>query len=169
MQLPNTNFWMVRAGRDGTVIRRFLNEGIAYLGWGEVGSIHTTDSNANIRKRLDENCPYERAGARPNIVGMLKRFSCEVRIGDTVVTYDPQRRLYHIGTVKSDAYPRSVTWVDLATKDEFEGPGYVRKVDWVSAVSRDSLSLTAQRCLNGQLSHFQLPAEVSAEIRRLCA
>ena len=102
MEPVNPKMWMVRAERDGILIHHFLNEGVAHLGWG-VGPIHPTDTNANIRWRLDESYPYEKPGARPNIVGMLRRFSCEVRIGETFVTYDPVRRLYHIGVVKSDA------------------------------------------------------------------
>ena len=169
MHIPNTKMWMIRSGRNGTVIHRFLNECAAYLGWGVVGPVHPTDSNASIRRRLDESYPYEKPGALPNIVGMLRRFSCEVRIGDAVVTYDPQRRQYHIGIVKSDVKHRIVTWVDLATRDDFDDLGYVRKVDWVSTISRDSLSSTARKGLNPQLSHYRISAKASEEIRRLCA
>ena len=169
MEPGNANMWMIRAGRDGTVIQHFLNEEVAYLGWGEVGPIHPTDTKEIVRRRLDETCPYEKAGARPNIVGMLRRFSCEVRIGDAVVTCDPQHRLYHVGIVRSDASHQTVTWVDLATGDDFDGLGYVRRVDWISAVPWDSLTSNARRVLNGQLSHFRIRGEVSDEIRRLCA
>lgn len=169
MPTPDTKMWMIRAGRDGTVIHHFLNKGIAYLGWGQVGPILASASRANIRRRLDENCPFEKPGARPNIVGMLRRLSHEVQIGDAFVTYDPQRRLCHIGTVKSDAEYEAVLWVDLATRDESEEPGYVRKVDWIGAVPRSSLTANARRVLNGQLSHFRIREEVSKELRRLCA
>ncbi len=169
MEPTNTKTWMVRAGKDGTVIDRFLNGGVAYLGWGAVGPINTTDTNANIRQFLRETYPYESPGAFLNIVGMLRRFSCEVRIGDSVVTYDPQRRLYHIGTVKSDVNHRIVTWVDLATGDDFDHPGYVRHVNWVYAVSRDALSVTARNALNPQLSHYRISGAANAEVLRLRA
>ncbi|MYC32359.1 MAG: hypothetical protein F4X64_04205 [Chloroflexi bacterium] len=167
MDLPNTKMWMIRAGRDGTVIHHFLNEDVAYLGWG-IGVIRPTDTNANIRQRLRECYPQENPGALPNIVGMLKRFSCEVRIGETLVTYDPQRRLYHFGIAKSDAEHQHVVWVDLATGNEVDDElGYVRKVDWVSTLSRDSLSKFTQNALNPQLSHFRVSDQASEEIRRL--
>jgi restriction system protein len=155
--------WMIRAERDGILIRHFLNEGIAHLGWG-VGPIHPTDTTADIRLRLEDTYPYENPGALPNIVGMLRRFSCEVRIGDTFVTYDPERRLYHIGIVKSDANPR----VNLPTSDDFDRWGYAREVDWVSAISRDTLSDSTRRALNPQLSHYRISDIASAELRRLC-
>ena len=160
---------MIRAGRNGTVLHHFLNEGIAYLGWGSIGPVHPTDTDTDIRQRLYEYYPDENPGALPNIVGMLKRFSCEVRIGDAVVTYDPQRRLYHVGIVKSDTNSQTVSWVDLAYGGKFDDLAYVREVDWVSALSRDSLSPTARRGLNPQLSHYRISEEVAGEIRRRCA
>ncbi len=168
MVASSDRMWMIRAGRNGTVLHRFLEGRVAYLGWGEVGPISRTDTRENVRHRLDETYPYESAGARPNVVGMLRRFSCEVRVGNAFVTVDPQRRLCHIGVVRSDADHKTVIWVDLATGDEFEHYGYVRKVDWDGAVSWDILTAKARRTLNGQLSHFRIRDEVRAEIRRLC-
>ncbi len=127
-----------------------------------MGPIHPTDSKENIRQRLYEPYPSEKPGAVPNIIGMLKRFSCQVQVGDHFVTYDPERRLYHIGTVESDAEHRSTTCFD-----DDGVVGYVRQVNWISTVSRGDLSREARNCLGGQLSHFRLSATVSEEIRRL--
>lgn len=164
----NAKMWMIRAGRDGTVLDHFLEGSVAYLGWGQVGPISPTDTKENVRRRLDEKCPHEMAGARPNIVGMLRRFSCEVRVGDAVVTADPRQRLCRVGFVKSDVSYQTVAWVDLATGRGYPEPGYVRKVDWVGAVPWDSLTANARRVLNGQLSHFRIREEVSEEILQLC-
>lgn len=54
MELPDTNMWMIRAERSGVLIHHFMNESIASLGWGEVGPINPTDTNDDIRRRLDE-------------------------------------------------------------------------------------------------------------------
>ena len=167
MPIPNTNMWMIRAGAAGRVIHHFLNGGVAYLGWG-IGPIHPTDTNANIRLRLRETYPWEKPGALPNIVGMLKRFSCEVRAGDTFVTYDPRRRLYHVGIVKSDAEYQYVTWVDRATSEDVDALGYVREVNWVTAISRDSLPRLSRDALNPQMSHYAIADRAREEIRRLC-
>ena len=145
MPVPITDMWMIRAGEGGNVLHHFLAEGVAYIGWG-VGPIYPTDSNASIRQRVCET-HHETASRLPNVVGMLRRFSCEVRVGDVMVTYDPQCRLYHVGIVKSDAFPQIVPWVDFATGDDFEEDGYVRDVDWVSAVSRDALSPATRRSI----------------------
>ena len=153
--------WMICAERNGSVVRHFQKEGVAYLGWG-IGPIHTTDSKENIRQRLHEHYPREKPGAVPNIIGMLIRFSCLVQVGDDFVTYDPERRLYHIGTVDSGAEHRFTNWFD-----NDDAVGYARQVNWISTVSRGDLSREARNCLGGQLSHFRLSATVSEEIRRL--
>ena len=162
----NGEMWMVRAGRNGATIRHFLDEGVAYIGWG-VGPILDADSDGNIRRRVEEAYPDDSPGAVPNIVGMLKRFCREVRVGDDLVTYDPQRRVYHIGVVKSDASAGTVIWVDPGTGAEYEEVGYLRRVDWVCAIDRDALSEGVRNALNPQLSHFRIGEVAAAEVRRL--
>ena len=169
MQLPNTNFWMIRAGQDGHVLHRFRNQGIAYLGWGETGHIHPETSEADLRYLVEKANPAVPLREAGHITRMIWGFCCEIAVGDAVVTYEPQRRLYHIGIVKSDAEYKTVIWGPWRDWDEFEQPGYVRQIDWVSTISRDSLSQTARNSLGRPPTHFQLPAAVSAEIRRLCA
>ena len=158
--------WMVRAGRNGATIQHFLDEGAAYIGWG-VGPIQDTDTDANIGRRVEEAGLCDSPGALPNIVGMLKRFSWEVRVGDDMVTYDPQGRRYHIGVVKSDASDGAVIWVDPDSGEEYEETGYIRRVDWVGAVDRDALSEGVRNALNPQLSHFRVGEVAAAEVRGL--
>lgn len=159
--------WMVRAGRNGATIQHFLDEGKAYIGWG-VGPIQDTDTDGNIGRRVEEAGLCDSPGALPNIVGMLKRFCREVRVGDDMVTYDPQGRQYHIGVVKSDAGDGAVTWVEPGTGEDFEEVGYIRRVDWVCAIDRDALSEGVRNALNPQLSHFRVSEVAAAEVRRLC-
>ena len=98
---------------------------------------------------MHECYPTEKPGAVPNIIGMLKRFSCQVQVGDHFVTYDPERRLYHIGTVESDAEHRSTTWFDY--DDVF---GYARQVNWISTVSRGDLLREARNCLERRIANY---------------
>ena len=110
----------------------------------------------------------------PNAIGNATRciweFCREVQIGDAVVTYDPDQRLYHIGVVRSGAEYDATggIWVDPATLFEYEVLRYVRTVNWGPTVSRDQLSPASQRYLGRPPTHFQLPAEVRDELRRLC-
>ena len=110
MELPNATMWMVRAEWEGTVPHHFLNEGIAYLGWGETGVIHPETTKEELSARVERANPgYKGVG---NATRCIWEFCREVQEGDTVVTYDPQQRLYHVGVVKSDADYGIGIWVD---------------------------------------------------------
>lgn len=112
------------------------------------------------------NTGYKGVG---NATRCIWEFCQEVQVGDDFVTYDPQQRLYHVGVVRSDAEYGETggIWVDPATRDEYEVPRYVRKVQWGRTVSRDCLSAAAQRYLGRPPTHFQLPAEIAEEVHRL--
>ena len=97
--------------------------------------------------------------ARPNIVGMLRRFCCEIGVGDTLVTYDPRTRQYHLGIVTSDADIRLTAW-----HDDYVERGYVRSVDWVKVLRRDSLSMATRKGLNSQLSCYKVSDGVRREL-----
>ena len=160
--------WMIRAGQDGHVLHEFLENGIAYLGWGETGAIYPEITRATLRYRVERANPTLPVSSLALVPGMLLNFCLEVKIGDHFVTYDPQQRLYHIGTVKSDAEYETVVWGPWENWDRFEDPGYKREVDWNITLSRDFLSPAAQRYLGRPPTHYKIPYEVSEEIRRLC-
>ena len=169
MELANTNMWMIRAGQDGHALPHFLGEGIAYLGWGATGVIHPETTRAELRSRVARADGSLTPTGIGNATRCIWEFCCEVQVGDAVVTYEPQQRLYHVGIVRSNAEHGNVIWGPWGDWGECKSLGYIRKVDWVSAVPRDSLSATARNSLGRPPTHFQLPAEVSEEIRGLCA
>jgi len=162
VQLADTDIWVVRAGRNGVYSDHFLDAGIVAIGWGEVGTIDRFDSDDAIRIRLDAAFPDTKVGARPVIVGMLKRFVREIQIGDPVATYDPAQRLYHLGSVQSDAELMTRKTHDQEARIEF-----VRKVQWLSQVPRDSLTVATRNSLGSLTTIFRISEEGSQEIRRL--
>ena len=166
MERANTNMWMIRAGQDRHVLPHFLGKRIAYLGWGETGVIYPETTKQELKDRVERANPgYRGVG---NATRCIWEFCQEVRIGDTVVAYDPLARLYHVGVVKSDAEYGTGIWVDPVTREEIEVPRYMRRIDWMTTVHRDRLSPAAQRYLGRPPTHFRLPAEISEEIIRLC-
>ena len=159
-----SEMYMVRGGRGGGVVWRFLRERVVYIGWGFTGEILPADSKESIRRRVDEMDPTQGDQARHNIVGMLRRFCCEMRVGDVVVTYDPKSREYLVGIVRSDAEIRTTVWEDGV----YEEDGYVRRVEWIHVLRRDDLSDTARRGLGGGLSCWKISGAVAAEIAQRC-
>ena len=48
MELTSNSMWMVRAGRGGAYISHFLGNGVAAIGWAEVGEIESDDSDEDV-------------------------------------------------------------------------------------------------------------------------
>ena len=167
MEQSEQKMWMVRAGQNGTVLHHFLEQGIAYLGWGNSGVVQPETTVAELQSRIEADDPGIRPGAAGQAARKIWQFCRDIQVGDDIVTYDPAQRQYHIGQVESDADYTDVTWVDLATGGEFEERGYVRRVAWGRTVPRSALSAPARNYLGRPPTLFVLPAAVSEELRRL--
>ena len=159
--LPDSEIWMVRAGQRGVYADRFLDESIVAIGWGEIGEICADGSDDEIRRRFAEAFPNEKPGARAAWAGSVRRFVKEVRIGDEVVTYGNESRLYRLGEIRSDV-ERKLIKVDGEERWEFQ-----RGVEWKSQVLRDSLLLDTRNRLGGLLTVFRVPTAASVDLRRL--
>lgn len=150
--------WVVRAGRKAAYLAHFLSEGLVAIGWGKVGPIGPNDSDEDLRRRFEEAYPEEKPGTRASSVAQVKRFVREVDVGDSVVTYDPEFRQYHVGQVGTDAA------ISTRTVDDSERKEHVRKVKWKGTVSRDDLSTTTRNSLGAISTLFKPSDSASAEI-----
>ena len=164
MVTTNAIMWFVRAGRKGAYIDFFRDHRVVAVGWAEAGPIGLTESDDYLRRHFEAVFPGDRAGWH-----QAKRFVREVQIGDHVITYDVGRRLYHVGTIRSDVEIQSRPVIEYAERYPYDRWEYVRRVSWQSTVSRHVLSVAARNCLNAQLTLTLVATEVSEEIRRLCA
>ena len=153
--------WVVRAGRKAAYLAHFLSEGLVAIGWGRVGPVGPNDSDEDLRRRFEEAYPEDKPGTRASWVAQVKRFVREVEVGDTVVTYDPETRQYHVGQVGTDATISTRT-VDISERHE-----YVRKVKWKGTVSRDDLSTTTRNSLGSISTLFNPSVSASNEMLQL--
>lgn len=128
------------------------------IGGGKGGPIGPNDSDEELRLRFEEAYPEDKPGTRNSWVAQVKRFVREVEIGDTVVTYDPEARRYHVGEVDTDAS------INTRTVDDSERHEYVRKVRWKGTVSRDDLSTTTRNSLGAISTLFNPSDNASAEM-----
>lgn len=156
----DADMWMVRAGRGGEFISRFLEKSIVAIGWGFIGEITAQTPDAEIRRMMDEFYPQEKPGARAAWTSAVRRFVKEVAIGDPVVTYDNESRLYHLGEIRSAA-KRGADGADGGERWEF-----YREVVWQDETPRDSLLLDARNNLARPPTLFRVSAAASAELRR---
>ena len=119
--------------------------------------IRMTTSNYVSRRSSQTIRPEKHSSS----ASQVKRFVREIRDGDLVATYDPDRRLYHLGKVKSDVRIES-RGVD-AEGDRIE---YVRSVEWTDTVLRDVLSRSTRQSLGIPPTLFKPSSQASAEVLR---
>ena len=150
--------WMVRAGRGGIYADYFLSESVVAIGWGEVGEVDAQTPDREIRRLVNKTYPREKPKTRATWTSLVRRFIKEVGIGDPVVTYDNDSRMYHLGAIRSDA-GRSSRKANGEDRQEF-----FRKVEWTAEVPRDSLSVPTKNRLGGILTLFRVPADASEEL-----
>ena len=92
-----------------------------------------------------------------NSVGQLYRFLVDVKTGDEVVTGDPARRLYYLGTIESDAefVPGAV-----------DALPFRRRVKWARKALRDELSVETRNTLGAIQTLFKLNPDAAADLRQ---
>ena len=155
---PDDGMWMVRAGRGGIYADYFLRESVVAIGWGEVGEVDAQTPDREIRRLVNKAYPREKPKTRATWTSLVRRFIKDVGIGDPVVTYDNDSRMYHLGAIRSDA-GRSSRKANGEDRQEF-----FRKVEWTAEVPRDSLSVPTKNRLGGILTLFRVPADASEEL-----
>lgn len=147
------NVWMVRAGESGYLIDAF-RKGVVSIGWG-LGDVSGMDLPA-LKKLYAAKYPKEGPGRQQNAISVIWRFSHVIKLGDTVVTYDPTARLYLIGEVVGD-----YRYEPKAAEDH----PHTRKVKWLSEAPRDLLDVATRNSLGSTLTLFAINAEVFADLK----
>ena len=152
--------WMVRSP-GGEYASELLEKGLIGIGWGEAGPQLTAartpeDYYAVVRKHWPDYKPQQVINAGRQ----LYKFFQEMKIGDSAMTYDSQKRIYHIGTIISaaESHPELV-----ARLSNF------RRINWQHQIVRDRLSEGARNSLGSTLTLFRPSDDTIAEIEKLIA
>ena len=147
------NAWMVRSG-GGDYIELF-ESGLVAIGFDTPVNLTGLDRQA-IRSAFIKNNPSIAERTAHGNIGMLHRFTNELKIGDGVLTYDPGTRKYTVGEIVSDYY------FDASAEDL----RHRRKVQWLDKqVSRDNLKLATRNSLGSTLTLFRLSDEIWSDIQ----
>ncbi len=149
--------WLVRA-RNAQLLDDFLEKGVVAIGWKELGDLRAYATRGEMLGPLRDAFPSMKPGGQRMSAGQLFRFVHEFREGDRVLTYDPQRRVYHLGTVVGgyEYHP-----------DLVEDNPNVHRVRWEGEVERDDLSARAKNGLGSISTLFQLSEEVAHEVESI--
>ena len=147
--------WMVRAGEGGYLVDDFERSGCVAIGWSELGDLSSIRSPDEMRRRVAASYPDMRPGALTGSANMALKFKDGIKRGDRVVSYDPEKREYLVGTVTGD-YQYAPNTV----------PNYpnIRRVDWQGRVGRDALSVAARNTLGAIQTLFNPGPDVRGEL-----
>lgn len=148
--------WMVRAGRDGVYIETFLEAHLVALNdTDQLGALPS--SKEGIVAALQSKAADLKPAARQHWASQLFRFANEFQIGDAVVTYDQERRLYYLGQILGAYEHRPIAGTPLA---------HCRPVQWTQKVPRDTLALETRNTLGAIQTLFKLSAEACKDLEK---
>jgi restriction system protein len=150
--------WMVRAGEGAVLIDRFKAENRIVIGW-EIGDLSNLHDATEVKKLLKDKLPERKAGQINIAASQISKFRFEFKIGDNIISYDPQNRVYSVGEIISDYF----------YDDKFfpENPlEYCdsRKVKWLGEVKRDELSTSTKNTLGAISTIFEINPGATHEI-----
>jgi restriction system protein len=147
--------WMVRAGRDSVYIDEFLSRQMVAIGWTRIGDLSNVHSREQLSQLVEQAWPENNKFQNSASVGQVYRFREEIVPGKTVVTYDSNRRVYHLGTVTGDYVYHPEYDPELV---------HTRSVRWEKEVSRDVLSAESKNTLGAISTIFCLSAGAAEEL-----
>jgi restriction system protein len=125
------------------------------IGWNQVGDLSGIHSREEVADVLIRSYPeYTKFQLSMN-TGQVHRFLCELIKGETVLTYDPGKRIYHLGTVVGDYVYRPDYDVELR---------HTRAVNWTAVVERDRLTASTKNSLGSKATIFRVSESASDEI-----
>ncbi|CAN5583922.1 hypothetical protein BH23CHL2_BH23CHL2_23500 [soil metagenome] len=135
--------WMVRAGKGGMYGDVALREGIAGIGWGQLGDLADLKSREQLKDRYGLTFPDDSPGQIGSGVGNIWAFYSLIKPGDLVLIPIPHMSVIAVGRVIGDYEHRPDLPVD--------GLRYVRRVEWLkpdvprSAFDQDLQSWLSRR------------------------
>lgn len=147
--------WMIRAGRGGIYAESWLDAGIIGIGWDFDGADIAPMALEQIRDAYLASHAGESRGKVAAAVSQINKFAHSMTEGSTVVMYDPQTRLYHLGTVAGPCVAADA-----------DGLTYARSVRWGGFASRDALAPSSKNSLGGISTIFSISDDVLADLER---
>jgi restriction system protein len=150
--------WVVRAGRRAIHIQDFLKRKMVAIGWGKSGDLTSVVGREQIAAVLSEYYPnLTRLQAATN-ASQVHRFVRQLVKGETVLSYELARRVFHIGIVIGNYEYRAEYEPDLR---------HTRAVEWLTSIERDRLTTSTKHSLGSISTIFQISGAASDEIRSL--
>ena len=150
--MPPLKLWFVRAGEGAAHVGDFLSSKLVAIGWSELGPISAEVSDDELGARFSAFYTDEKPGTRRAWQSVVRRFIRDINVGDGVMTYDPDQRLYFLGEIASGLEAR---------KHELSR---ARTVNWSHQVARDELGVSTRNSLGSIATLFQVAGDARDEV-----
>lgn len=152
--MEDFNVWMVRAGEGSYLLDEFFEREIIAIGWNELGAIPNDITHEDLKRKIFEAYQDVSSGTVGQAAGQILRFIRDFKVGDKIVTYDSESRLYYTGEIKSPA----------KFNDKLSYHHY-RDMDWEDGgIERDLLSTETKNTLGSARTIFSLSKEIWREL-----
>ncbi len=148
------NMWMVRAGKGAVYFKNFKEMNIISIDWDfeDLSNKNKDEINHMVKKSGYKLDPVAIGIYTTQIVNFVRDF----KIGDYVITYNPNNRVYLIGNVSSDYY--------YSDKSDLPDLKHFRDVEWLYEVKRDEFNKSTLKTLNTSNAIFHLNSNVRKKI-----
>ncbi len=100
--MNDKTMWMVRAGQHAHLYNEFKEKGIVAIGWNDVGDLSQITNPDQIKNVVRKTYSDYKPAKKSITAGQLIRFKFNFKLGDYVITYNPEDREYLIGEIISD-------------------------------------------------------------------
>ncbi|WP_222434174.1 restriction endonuclease [Comamonas flocculans] len=147
--------WMVRAGEGASLIEDFRTQSLVAIGWSALGDLSRYATRADFALAVEQAMPELKPGQRASAAGQTYRFVHEIAVSDHVVSYDPDSRVYLLGSITGAYAYRPAHLAEFPNE---------RSVRWLGSVPRDALSVAARNSLGAISTLFLLPPQVGQEV-----
>lgn len=144
-----SSFYFVRAGKSARFIDEFIEQSLVGIGFESCGvderalQFDRSDVVDQIKKANPDWSTFKAASP----AGQVYRFIHELKVGDGILTYDANQRLYSIGRIVGSA---------MFDRNKIEGLQFLRQVKWEFQASRDVLSRTTKHQLGSISTLFEV-------------
>jgi len=138
--------WKIAAEKGGRIFDLFKEERLVAMGLEGVGDISSLSTRKQVAAKVQEAFPKWPQGRVAVWAGMLLRFQHKIALEDYVITYDPGRRKYLIGTIASEC---------RFDPGRIPGDPLLRQVKWEKEINRDDLSQAAKNSLGAISTLFR--------------
>ncbi len=147
--------WMVRAAEYGRLFQEFQSKNLVAIGW-RFGDLSSVPNLGELKNQYKTAYPEQSEGQINIGAAQVKKFRFDFKIGDYVITYNPETRSYLVGKIRGD----------YKYNDTLEYK-HTHEVSWLKEIPRDTLSVSTKNSLGAISTIFEVPVDARKEILAL--